>query len=178
MSAGSAERTLVGREVWQVDTTASVARFSVRNFGVKRVRGTVPLVSGSVVAGDGGEVLSLRGVADAAGVDTGNARRDKDLRGASLLGVDTTPTWTYASTDVRRDGGGWVVSGRLTARRECVVGLRVERVETLEDGGRRVVATGSLDRRDAGVKAPRVLVGREVDVTVEVVLRRADQHPG
>jgi polyisoprenoid-binding protein YceI len=168
-----AARTVVGGTVWQVDTIASTAHFSVRNFGVKRVRGQVALVDGEAVLGPDGGVLSLRGQVEAAGIDTGNARRDTDLRGAKLLSVATAPTWTFESREVRRDGDEWHVTGRLTVRDSCDVTWRVSGVEDVAPGVVRVSATASLDRRDAGVRAPRVLIGQQVDVELQVVLRRS-----
>ena len=173
MSAVAA-RTVVGGTVWRVDPAASTAGFSVRNFGVKRVKGQVSLVAGEAVLGPDGDVLSLRGQVDAAGIDTGNTRRDTDLRGAKLLSVATAPTWTFESREVRRDGDGWRVTGRLTVRDSCDVTFLVSRVEDVAPGVVRVAATASLDRRDAGVRAPRVLIGQQVDVELQVVLRRSE----
>ena len=156
---------------WAVDPAASTAAFVVGNLGVRRVRGTVPVSAGTVVTGAGGRVVALRATVDATGVDTGNARRDRDLRGPGLLGVDRAPTWSFVSQDVAQDGEGWRVPGVLTVRRTCPVVLAVEAAAPLPDGGLRVRATTSLDRRDAGVRAPRALVGRRVEVELEVVLR-------
>ena len=156
---------------WQVDAGRSTAAFVVGNLGVRQVRGTVPVLSGTVVTEPGGRVAGLRAVIDATGVDTGNARRDRDLRGQRLLGVERTPTWSFVSQGVAQDGEGWRVTGVLTVRRPCSVVLAVEDTAPLADGGLRVRATTSLDRRDAGVRAPRVLVGRRVQVELDVVLR-------
>jgi polyisoprenoid-binding protein YceI len=155
---------------WRVDSARSSAGFRVRNLGVRHVRGSVPLRSGTVVTGDEGEVLAVEAVLDATGVDTGNARRDRDLRGDGLLGVEQTPTWRFASDGVERDGEAWRVTGVLTVRRSCPVVLSVGPAVPRPDGGLRVRATTSLDRRDAGVVAPRVLIGCRIDVELDVVL--------
>ena len=157
---------------WQLDTTGSTAAFLVGNLGVRRVRGTVPVVSGTITTEADGRVAGLRAVLDPTGVDTRNARRDRDLRGPGLLGVERTPTWSFVSDRVEQDGEGWRVTGVLTVRRPCTVVLSVGPAEPLADGGLRVRATTSLDRRDAGVQAPRVLVGRRVEVELDAVLRR------
>ena len=157
---------------WQVDTACSTAEFRVGNLGVRHVRGTVPVLAGTVTTALDGRVAGMRAVVDAAGVDTGNARRDRDLRGPGLLGVEQAPTWSFVSDGVEPDGEGWRVTGVLTVRRACPVVLSVGRPAALPDGGLRVRATTSLDRRDAGVQAPRLLIGRRVEVVLEVVLRR------
>jgi polyisoprenoid-binding protein YceI len=158
---------------WQVDTARSTAAFLVGNLGVRQVRGTVPVVSGTVCTDADGRVAGLRAVVDATGVDTRNSRRDRDLRGPGLLGVEQAPTWSFVSVGVEPDGEGWRVTGVLTVRRPCPVVLAVEPAAPLPDGGLRVRARTTLDRRDAGVQAPRVLVGRRVEVELDVVLRRA-----
>ena len=156
---------------WQVDTARTTAAFVVGNLGVRQVRGSVPVLAGTAVTDAAGRVVGLRATVDATGVDTGNARRDRDLRGPGLLGVEQTPSWTFVSQGVEQDGEGWRVTGVLTVRRACPVVLSVGPAAPLPDGGLRVRATTSLDRRDAGVRAPRVLIGRRVEVELDVVLR-------
>ena len=158
---------------WQVDAEESTAAFVVGNLGVRQVRGTVPVLSGTITTDGAGQVVGVRAVLGASGVDTGNDRRDRDLRAPRLLGVEQAPTWSFVSDGVAPDGEGWRVSGLLTVRRPCPVVLQVAPAEHLPDGGLRVRATTSLDRRDAGVRAPRVLVGRRVAVELDAVLRRA-----
>ena len=157
---------------WQVEAQESTAAFLVGNLGVRQVRGTVPVLSGTITTDQDGRVVGVRAVLGAAGVDTGNDRRDRDLRAPRLLGVEQAPTWSFVSDGVAPDGEGWRVSGVLTVRRPCPVVLHVGPAEHLPDGGLRVHATTSLDRRDAGVRAPRVLVGRRVAVELDAVLRR------
>lgn len=41
----------------------------------------------------------------------------------------------------------------------------------MEDGALHVTATTRIDRRAAGVKAPGVLVGREVGITLDLLAR-------
>ena len=156
---------------WQVDAARSTAAFHVGNLGVRRVRGVVPVQAGSVTTDADGRVLCVRAVLDAAGVDTANARRDRDLRAPRLLGVEQVPTWSFEADGGEQDGDGWRVTGLLTVRRPCAVVLSVGPAVPMPDGDLRVRATTSLDRRDAGVRAPRVLVGRHVEVELDVVLR-------
>lgn len=156
---------------WSVDVERSTAGFRVGNLGVRHVRGTVPVLAGSVTTDGDGRVVAVHAVLDAAGVDTGNGRRDRDLRSPGLLDVAQVPTWSFDGGPAEPDGDGWRVSGVLTVRRPCDVVLSVGAAVPLPDGGLRLRATTSLDRRDAGVRAPRALVGRQVEVELEVVLR-------
>ena len=160
-----------GRTAWRVDGASSLATFAVRNFGLNRVTGTVPLTDGSVLADASGAVVAVEGRADATRVDTRNARRDKDLRARRLLAVTEFPAWSFASRSVRRTSGGWEIDGDLTVRTTAALTLRVHEVHEVAPGVARLSATASLDRRLVGVRAPRVLVGRRVEVTLDVVLQ-------
>jgi polyisoprenoid-binding protein YceI len=155
---------------WRVDTARSAAGFRVANFGLRHVRGTVPVREGTVTTDADGAVRDLRAVLDATGVDTAHAHRDRDLRSARLLAVEQVPTWSFTTDEVTTDGAGWRVAGTLVVRRPCPVVLAVAAPQALPDGALRVRATTVLDRRDAGVRAPRVLVGRSVEVELDVVL--------
>lgn len=156
---------------WHLDPTSSTAGFTVRAMGLLRVRGTVPLVTGEVEVDEAGVVVRLLGLADPAGVATGNARRDRDLRGPGLLAVAEHPSWTFTAQRATGNGGTWQVPGTLNVRTACPLTWTAQ-VRGLQDGMLRATATARLDRLDAGVRAPRVLVGRQVDLRLDLVLVR------
>src|SRR5262245_35122155 len=68
-------------QCWQVAVADSVAAFSVRELGLLRVRGMIPIVDGTVELADAGNIAALTATLDPAGIATGNSRRDADLRG-------------------------------------------------------------------------------------------------
>ncbi len=170
MTALAAAATATAGTTWRVDPARTLAAFVVANFAVRRVRGTLPVRSGTVTTDVTGRVVGVRAALDPVRIDTGSTRRDRDLRGPRLLDVEQAPTWSFEADGVEQDGDGWRVTGVLTVRRPCRVVLSVGPVQPLQDGALRVRATTSLDRRDAGVRAPRVLVGRRVEVELDVVL--------
>ena len=51
-----------------------------------------------------------------ASVDTGSADRDGHLKSADFFDAETYPTITFVSTDVKRDGSDWTVTGDLTIK--------------------------------------------------------------
>lgn len=61
----------------------------------------------------------------------------------------------------------------LTVRSACPVVLSMH-AEHVSDGGMHVVATVRVDRRELGIEAPRVLIGREVTVELDLTFR---PHP-
>ncbi len=165
-----AAAVLAGR--WRVDPARSTAAFEVRSFGLRRVRGTLPVVDSLVVVDASGEPVAASATLDATGVDTGDARRDGDLRSkGSLLHVAVWPAVTFTAHRFSAVDGAWVVDGTLCVR-DRRVGVQVT-AEAVVDGDEATVrATTAFDRRDAGIGAPVVLIGHRIAVTVEVRLRR------
>ncbi|HEY7045744.1 MAG TPA: YceI family protein [Jatrophihabitantaceae bacterium] len=160
-------------ERWRVAVADTVAAFSVRELGVWRVRGTIPVVDGVVEVDSAGVVTSLTATLDPAGIATGNARRDADLRGRKLLDVASHPRWTFRADQAERTATGWTVHGSFEATAPVELTLHVT-----ETASGRFTATATLDRRAAGVRAPRFLIGRRVDVELDVRLVRDSQPRG
>lgn len=124
----------------------------------------------TVDVGAGGLPAAITGSLDIGAIDTGNARRDKDLRKPGLLDLDDHPTLTFTADRVTRSGGGWSVGGHLTAR-----GSRVRLDGDVEvavrDGAAVLVAHTVVDRRALGARAPRIMIGHRVEVTVTATIR-------
>ena len=160
---------------WAIVPRSSTAGFAVRNFGLHTVRGIVPIRSATVVCeGDepDGRVTAVHAALDLAAIDTANARRDKDLRGSRLLDTDRHPQLTFDCTDVRATADGWQLAGTLSAHgRSIAVSVDAVRTAGPVNGLLTVRATTSFDRRELGITAPRVLVGRQVVVEIEAQFR-------
>ncbi|WP_236796926.1 YceI family protein [Amycolatopsis sp. GM8] len=147
---------------WTVLTGRSTARFSVRNFGVNRVTGTIPITGGSVRRD--GDDITVRAELDLGALDTGNAKRDEDLRKPNLLDSAARPVLRFAAERMRADSDCWLIDGTLELRGvSCPVALRAE-----QDGESHVVATATLDRAPLGMRVPRFMIGRYVEITVDV----------
>ncbi|GAA4261945.1 YceI family protein [Dactylosporangium darangshiense] len=157
---------------WTVDA-GILAGFAARNFAVKIVRGTIAVTAGIVEIGPDGRPSRLSGTLDPASIDTGNPRRDKDLRGKRFLDVVNHPRMDVVAEHIEPTTTGW--------RARAV--LRVAGAEaplwidgTIDDASTaaRLLVTGTarLDLRDVGIRAPRLLVGRWVELTVSVHLTR------
>src|SRR6476620_1366500 len=108
---------------------------------------------------------------DVSALDTGNARRDKDLRGARFFDTATFPLVDFRSVSTRRTDDGVVVDGFLTIRGEdCPLSLAATLTHQ-PDGGVAVHATGTFDRMTSPLRrAPRWLISSSVDVVVDAVL--------
>jgi len=160
---------------WTVDTSATTATFHAKGIGGAKVRGTVPVDAGRAEVGGSGRPLGVDAVLDATRIDTGNARRDKDLRSKRFLKVDTNPVIRFSCGDVTESATGWTVSGVLAAAgAECPVTLDVRLTAgTPHSTECRVVATATIDRATLGIKVPSFMVRREVRLEIDALLRRS-----
>ncbi len=169
MTATAPRQLAPGR--WTADPARTRAGFAVGNLGWKVVHGSVPVRSGEVEVDGAGRPVRVRAELDLGGIDTGNARRDADLRRPGLLDLDAHPVMTFASDDVRPDGAGWRAAGVLALRgTSCPLVVTGVAEPGPAGGALRVTGSAVLDRTAAGIRAPRLVIGRQVTITVEAVL--------
>jgi polyisoprenoid-binding protein YceI len=168
-------RTTVHAGTWAVDVSSTTAAFRATELTGIPVPGTIPVDAGRIEVGGSGSPLTVVAVLDATGVDTGKARRDKDLRSKRFLKADTNPVMRFTSTSVRESAAGWTVEGTLSAAgTRCAVTLDVEVVAGSVSGDDcRVRATGTVDLRALGIKVPSFVIRRQVRVEIDALLRRA-----
>ena len=162
---------------WTLADTSTVARFTVGNLVTKTVSGSMPITSASLtVCGDSS--ISVQVDADLAAIDTGHPRRDRDLRKPALLDLDRHPRLHFRADEIPAEGirvvaEGWQVPGLLTVKGTTAeIVLDVE-VQPAGAAGLRVRATGRVDRRDFGIKAPRFMIGAVVEFEVDVPFARS-----
>ena len=137
---------------WIVDVAHSTAALRVGNLG-RTVTGTVPIIEGTVDIGPDGLPSAITRSLDLGAIDTGNARRDSDLRKPKLLDLDHHPTMTFVADTASVLPVGWSVTGRLTARGTSV---RLAGDVELSRQDRSATLTGHtrLDRRALSIRDP------------------------
>jgi polyisoprenoid-binding protein YceI len=107
---------------------------------------------------------------DAASFDSGNARRDRDVVSSRLLDVAQYPTITFSSTTVREDGDRLVVEGLITAHGTAVpTEVRVSALRADDEGVHVRARAEHLDRYAFGITAGRGMVGRYLDIELDVL---------
>lgn len=164
----------------RLDVRNTRVTFSVRWFGVVKVRGSFGDVSGTVeVPGAGGQDASLALQVESHSVNTGIGLRDRHLRGLRFLDSGRHPAIRFVSTSVTRHNGNWDVKGRLKLRgheREVSVSVRDQPASSTQ---RKLTARFSVPRRPhsigtaAGVRRLNPLlwaIGDDVVVTVEILV--------
>ncbi len=154
---------------WTVDPARSTAAFQVGNLG-RTVTGTVPITEGTVDIDRHGQPTAIVGSLDLGAIDTGNARRDTDLRKPRFLDLDRYPAMTFAAGTITASPGGWRVTGQLSAR-GASVRLAGDVDVSGQDRSATVTAHTRLDRRALGIRAPRIIIGHQIDITVTAVIR-------
>ena len=119
--------------VWTFRSTLSSAGFTVRHLGGTRtVYGQVPLREAWVRVDRTGRPAAAGAVLDLAALDTGNARRDADLRKPRLLDTAKYPTLTFDATTFDGPADAWTVTGVLAGHGRRTV-LRLLRLEPFAD---------------------------------------------
>jgi polyisoprenoid-binding protein YceI len=168
MTTTSPAGLAVGR--WVLDVARSTATFRVASLG-RTVAGTVPFIEGTVDTGPDGLPSAITGSLDLGAIDTGNARRDADLRKPRFLDLDAHPTMTFTADTVTASPAGWTVTGRLSARGTSVR-LAGDAELSRQDQSATLTGRTRLDRRALGIRAPRIMIGRQIDITVTATVRR------
>lgn len=155
---------------WRVVADASTARFTVKDKMVLTVHGTLPITSGSVDLTTDQRVESATVELDASRIDTANTRRDHDLAKPKLLDTAAHPTVVVSahSTSIRRDG--WGLAATLSARRADAPMDLAAGLVGVDGGAVRVHVSGRLDRQPLGIQVPTLVIGRYLDLDVDLVL--------
>jgi polyisoprenoid-binding protein YceI len=156
---------------WTVLTDRTSATFAVGNLGVKVVHGSVAVVAGSLDVDGYGRPVAVRAELDLRTIDTGIPKRDADLHKPALLDIDAHPVLAFQCTEIRSDDAGWCADGRLSVRgTSCPLTVTGTVVEDSPAGTVHVQGTAVLDRTAIGLRAPRLMIGRLVTITVDAWL--------
>jgi len=161
-------------EVWSVDPVHSTAQFTARHFGIVPVIGTIPIRSASVKLNPGEQVpVAVSADLDLTKLDTHNDMRDNDLRSPHYFDVATWPTMHFASTKIEGDAKQFTITGDLTMHGAThPVTLSAQVVGAGKSPrGRSIVAyaaTGTIDRTQWGMTYGPLIVGNNVDLSINV----------
>ena len=171
---------------YTIDPAHSTAGFKVRHLMVANVRGEFSGVTGTVVHdAENPANSSIQATIDARAVHTRDEQRDAHLKSADFLDVEKYPTITFVSTKVQKVGQGeGKVTGNLTLHgvtKEVVLDVEGPAPEVKDPWGNTksgASASTKIKRSDFGLvwnaalETGGVLVGEEVQITLEVELLR------
>lgn len=169
---------------WTIDNAHGRVGFSVPHMVVSEVDGQFKSFSGKVLLDENDLTRSkLEFKAEVASVDTGAADRDKHLKSADFFDAEKFPTIQFSSTQIKKAGKGYKISGDLTIRG---VTKHVTLDATLSapianPWGKQVRAahiSGAVQRQDFGVSWNKALdkggmvVGDTVNIDVKLELNK------
>lgn len=165
--------TSVGAGTWTADLTQTRAGFAARHLFGQTVHGTIAVTGGTLDVGPDGQPRRFQATLDPASIDTGNARRDGDLRGRRFLDVGTYPLMEAVADDIDVAADRWRADAVLRVGRSEAP-LRIEaRLDVLPTEARLLVSgTAQLDLRDAGIRVPGLMVRRFVNLSFSAQLTR------
>jgi polyisoprenoid-binding protein YceI len=173
---------------YQIDTSHSVAAFSVKHLMVSNVRGELGAVTGTVVY-DKDDVTksTVEASIDVKAINTRDEKRDGHLKSPDFFDVAKYPTITFKSTKVEKAGDKLKVTGDLTMRgvtKPVTLDVEVPGAEVgMKAWGVLKTGTGAttvLNRKEFGVSWSALadnggaVVGDEVKVNLELELNRPD----
>jgi polyisoprenoid-binding protein YceI len=173
-------------ETWSVDQAHTEVNFSVKHFFTP-VNGSFGKWAIDLqYDAENPEQSTISATIDIASVDTGNERRDDDLRSENWFDVETHPTMIFKSSKVEKVGDNQLMAhGTLNIKgHEREVNLTIthlgtkqipEEMQPMLRGSKQVAsfeASASIDRHDfevgVGHWTSNMVVGGEVDITILV----------
>ncbi len=167
---------------WQIDPAHTAAGFSVKHMMIATVRGQFKGVTGTVNWDDQDISNSIVDVTiDANTVDTGEPKRDADLKSANFFDVANYPTITFKSTKIERISAAKMkVAGNLTIHgitKPVVLDVEGPSGAIKDPYGKTRVAlnaTATVNRMDYGVKwnakmdGGGIVVGDDVNINIDL----------
>jgi polyisoprenoid-binding protein YceI len=172
---------------YKVDSKDSSVSFSVKHIVVSEVRGRFKQFSGTIKFDEANlPNSSVAFTVETASVDTGNERRDSDLRGPMFLEVTKYPEMSFVSRRIERSGHDYVLIGNLNLHgttREIRVPFVYNGKVKDTMGKLRIAfsATFTINRQEWGINYNKVLdngglvAGNEVTVQLDVVAAEQQQ---
>ena len=169
---------------WRIDPLHSSAQFSVRHMMISTVRGQFGGVKGKVTFDSKQPLAStVEATIDCRTVNTGEVKRDTDLKTAEFFDVAHYPVMTFKSKSVSSDGPGKLkVTGDLTINattRSVVLDLDGPTAPIKDTQGREkigVSAVTKISRKAFGIlynpimETGGVAVSDEVSITLDIEL--------
>jgi polyisoprenoid-binding protein YceI len=166
--------------VWRFDPAYSSVEFSIKQLFFFTVGGKFKAFDGAITLDETDlKRSSVTTKLKTASIDTGNSKRDSQLKTRAFLDVEQYPEITFCSSSVARgkDRDSLDISGDL-----CIKGitrkipLAVNAIDrSRSPNGEEFVyysATAELDRSDFGVNAFKGVVGRKLKVTINIQASR------
>jgi polyisoprenoid-binding protein YceI len=181
MNTNHVQDLAIETQTFSIDPSHSRLGFLVRHMGFSKVRGSFEAFDGTVNFNPG-DLYSLSASAriNAETISTNEPKRDEHLRSADFFNVETYPTISFETSDVRViTDRQFILVGEFSMHGVTkTVELTGEYLGESKDpwGGTRIgfEATTTINRKDFGLnwnvalEAGGFLVGEDVDIVLEI----------
>lgn len=171
---------------WRIDPLHSQANFTVKHMMISTVRGAFGGVMGSIIYDPKNPAAStVEATIDCSTLNTGDPKRDSDLRGEEFFDVKKYPVMKFKSRTVLAAGTGMLkVTGDLTINaitKQVVLTIDGPTGSVRDTQGRTKVgasATTKISRKEYGIlynpvmETGGVVVSDEVSITLDIELIR------
>lgn len=101
---------------WNLDASHSEIGFTVRHAGISKVRGKFESFTGTVVADEAKNQLSISASVETSSFNSGNEGRDEHIKSADFFESEKFPTMEFTSNHLEEIGSNLVLAGDLTLR--------------------------------------------------------------
>jgi polyisoprenoid-binding protein YceI len=169
---------------WKIDPLHSSAQFSVKHLMISTVRGQFGGVKGTIVYDPKNPTAAtVEATIDCSTVNTGEPKRDADLKTAEFFDVKKYPVMTFKSKRVEVGGAGKLkLTGDLTINaitREVLLDLDEPSPEIKDAQGRLKIGVSGvtkISRKEFGIlynpilETGGVTVSDEVSIVLEIEL--------
>jgi polyisoprenoid-binding protein YceI len=176
---------------WRIDPLHSSAQFSVRHMMISTVRGQFGGVKGTVTYdAKSPSSAAINATIDCTTVNTGEPKRDADLKSPEFFDVARYPVMKFKSTSVAVAGAGKLkMSGDLTINaitRRVILDVDGPTEPIRDTQGREKIginAITKISRKEYGIlynplmETGGVAVSDEVSITLDIELIRVDEKP-
>jgi polyisoprenoid-binding protein YceI len=169
---------------WKIDPLHSSAQFSVKHLMISTVRGQFGGVKGTIVYDPKNPAAAtVEATIDCSTVNTGEPKRDADLKTAEFFDVKNYPVMKFKSKRVEVEGSGKLrLTGDLTINaitREVMLDLDAPSAEIKDAQGRVKIGVSGMtkiSRKEFGITYNPILetggvtVSDEVSIILEIEL--------
>jgi polyisoprenoid-binding protein YceI len=162
--------SLRAADTYKVDPVHSSVGFAISHMAISTVKGKFDEFSGEVTL-EGSEVKGAQGTIQTKSINTGNGKRDEDLRAPNYFDAAKYPTITFQSKRVEKKDGESVLIGDFTMHgvtKELALPITIKGpVKGM--GGRDVIglqAKAKINRKDFGMTGGGKMIGEDVELEI------------
>lgn len=103
---------------WTIDQSHSTVGFEVKHMMVSKVKGIFSSYTANLEVTNPSDLTDakINFTFDVASINTRNTDRDNHLKSADFFDADTFPIITFNSTNVKKDGDDYKITGDLTIK--------------------------------------------------------------